>query len=1256
MLYRDLVDFDPIETIIQLRDADEVEEARGLVRTYVISDRMADQLVDLVIPQLQFLRPHDNKGVLVVGNYGTGKSHLMSVLSAVAEYPQLVPLLDHPEVREAAQTIAGRFKVLRTEIGGVTGSLRDILLSELEVALEDWGTPYTFPPADRVTNNKEILIEAVARFRERYPDHGILLVVDELLDYLRTRDERALILDLGFLRELGEVAALTPFRFLGGVQETLFDNPRFAFVAEQLRRVRDRFAQVRIAREDIAYVVSHRLLRKTDEQRAWIEEHLRAFTPLYGLLAERMDEFAALYPIHPAYVEAFERVYVAEKREVLQTFSRAIAAILDEEVPEGRPGVISYDHYWDVLRDNPTMRSLPEVGKVVDVSGVLEGRVRNAYTRPHLLDVALRIIHALSVQRLTTSDIRKPLGVTAEELRDGLFLHVRLPEPSAEFLLGQVQVALQAIVRTVSGQFISYNEENGQYYLDVEKVVDIDAKIATRAGMLSDDELNHYFFDALQQLLNLSTTTYVSNYPIWFYEVPWRDHNVTRPGYLFFGAPNERSTAQPPRDFYLYVLAPYPTKAWKDEELDDEVIFQLTGLGQEFRELLLAYAGARAMATESPEHRRQYADKADAGLRRLLRWFRNHLRDHLQILHQGATRPLGAVLAEARSTASADFGELLDVVGAHTLAPHFEEKYPHYPSFPRLSQPITEAARGPSAVEAVRSLAGRGRTNLAESVLEGLQLLDAEGNVRPALSPYAGRYLSLLEKKAQGQVVNRGEVIEQVAKGVQPIEKGVAFGLEPEWIVVALLALVYNGEIVLSLDGRETLDAGNLERAALRAIEGLVDFRFYGAPKSLPLNLWVEIFQGLGLQPGLIRDENTREAAVREGLQPKVTQELERAARLEARLQQGVSLWNTSLFTDRFRAEVEEGWVTGVEAPEVSLPSTDLLSHVRGYKQFLEGLSRFNTVGKLRNLRVAKGEVDDALEDKAVVERAAGLLELVDRVQPLTAYLAEAQANLPEEHPWAVKAAVARGELLAAVRRVGRGEEEVAAPALIQRLRALKQEYVEEYARLHRRLVLGQQGDRKRQRLYDDSRLQALDELARIDLLSRSELEGWKDVVIGLPVCKQFHEAAVEETPTCPYCGLRPARRAGGAPAEGVLRTLDDRLDLLLRQWRQALKDALASETAQGSLNAMAPAERGPIEAFMQQEVESATVPEGFVTAAQQALRGIEALALREEELLAALKDGGLPCTVEALKERFRAFVERAMRGHDERSTRLTLE
>ena len=90
MKYRDLVDFEPIESVIQLQQADSPDYLRQLVQTFVISDGMAKQLSDLVIPNLQFLKAADNKGVLVVGNYGTGKSHLLSLISGIAEQADMV--------------------------------------------------------------------------------------------------------------------------------------------------------------------------------------------------------------------------------------------------------------------------------------------------------------------------------------------------------------------------------------------------------------------------------------------------------------------------------------------------------------------------------------------------------------------------------------------------------------------------------------------------------------------------------------------------------------------------------------------------------------------------------------------------------------------------------------------------------------------------------------------------------------------------------------------------------------------------------------------------------------------------------------------------------------------------------------------------------------------------------------------------------------------------------------------------------------
>ena len=141
MLYNELIQFESLESVIQLLTADEKGTAGHLVETYVVSDRMADLLLNLMLPNLQIDRPADNKGVLVVGNYGTGKTHLMAVLSAVAEHGDLAAGLRNDAVREAAGAIAGRFKVLRMELGGVEKSLRDIILDELQTFLEGLGCP-----------------------------------------------------------------------------------------------------------------------------------------------------------------------------------------------------------------------------------------------------------------------------------------------------------------------------------------------------------------------------------------------------------------------------------------------------------------------------------------------------------------------------------------------------------------------------------------------------------------------------------------------------------------------------------------------------------------------------------------------------------------------------------------------------------------------------------------------------------------------------------------------------------------------------------------------------------------------------------------------------------------------------------------------------------------------------------------------------------------------------------------------------------
>lgn len=1259
MFYRDLIQFEPIESIIQLREANDAGRAADLVRTYVISDRMTDVLANVVIPQLSLDQPVDHKGILVVGNYGTGKSHLMSVLSAVAEYPSLVDSIGNDAVRAAAGAITGRFKVVRVELGGVSRSLRDNLLDELQRALASWGTPYAFPAASELTNHKDVLIQAVAGFQQHYPDQGILMVVDELLDFLRGRSDRELILDLSFLRELGEVAALTSFRFMGGVQETLFDNPRFLFVSDQLRRVKDRFVQLTIVREDIAFVVSQRLLRKDDAQIARITEHLRRFAPLYPELAERLPDFARLFPIHPAYIDMFDQLFIAEKRQALVTFRDAVQAMLDRPLPEDEPGLLSYDHYWSRILDDPSLRTAAGVSEVVDKSGVLEAKIRNAYTRPNLRPVALRLIRALSVRRLMTDDIYVPLGVTAAELRDDLLPHLPLPEQSADFLLDQVEIALREIMHTVSGQYISHNVENGQYYLDIKKDIDFDARIHDRGEAMDDNELNRYFFDALRQVLGLSTTTYLSGHSIWPYELPWAPKQVTRPGYFFFGLPDERGTAQPPRDFYVYFVPPFGRRTAVDvEPRQDEVLLALSQLDSGFTDLLRLYAGARALANESPGYRDTYQDKATGRggtLGRLTAWLNENLSTRLQVTYEGETQTLRQALAGAHSTAGPTVDDLIKLLAAHLLEPHFAEAYPDYPAFTKMRTEVTEGGRPAVAREAINAIVRGTRTVLGTAALEGLGLLDDDDALRPHRSLYARRYLEILQAKPENQVVNRGELIQVVGNGqIGLLEKDIPFRLEPEWAAVVLLALVQNGDIVLTVDGKEALDAGNVERAAIINIADLAGFRHYARTRGVPVERWARIYDAFGLSPGLVRDETQRERGIGQ-FQDAAGRESRRVAELRGKLGYSLQLWNQPLFTDPTLI-TQGGVVESAIREAVSLPHNHFDPQLRRYDTALEKLARYNTTGKLRNLDLGDDEIDDLMADRAVVDRLAAVLDLVTALSPMTGYLAQAEAVMPADHPWPVRAAAEREAILLEVRRMARGDTAVNRSAPAQRLEALKRDYRAAYAELHRASVLGPAERERKARLAADPRLAALRTLAGVDLLRENEptLNWWIGRLDGLRVCAEFHDGLLESRPLC-VCGFRPDRDTASQSPVAALDDLDGRLDGLLSGWQTALRAALAGESVQESLRGMTPAERAPIEQFLAPAGDDPTLPAGFVESVNRALRGIRTLALDSGALLDALREGGLPCTFDELLERFGHFAGKAMYGHDRAATRLTL-
>ena len=215
MRYGDLFTLNPITTVIQLNLADQKEEARELVARFVFTPTLAEQFETLLLPQLTFGGQVEGKGIFVVGNYGTGKSHVMSLVSSIAEHADLLGDVRESAWRDKLEPISGKYRVHRCQIAGSTMGLYNLVAKELTDFAANNGFAFEFTPQNQVVNIKVEFKRFQTTFEQHFPNQGVMLVVDELLHYLESRDnDQGLVLDLSILQTLPRVmarAVLTPF-------------------------------------------------------------------------------------------------------------------------------------------------------------------------------------------------------------------------------------------------------------------------------------------------------------------------------------------------------------------------------------------------------------------------------------------------------------------------------------------------------------------------------------------------------------------------------------------------------------------------------------------------------------------------------------------------------------------------------------------------------------------------------------------------------------------------------------------------------------------------------------------------------------------------------------------------------------------------------------------------------------------------------------------------------------------------------------
>lgn len=929
MKYRDLIQFEPINEVVQFdlikngKEEDKAKYKSSLVSNFVFSDTYEKAIIPEICRNLDYTAGYDTFGLQIVGNYGTGKSHLMSLFSLVAEDANLLSLVKSESARKVLANIAGRYMIIRFELGS-TEELWNIVCEQIDETIASWGMNYSIA-ADTKGMYRDRLNRLMAHFEEAFPGKGLMIVIDEMLSYLKGRatDDR-LNRDLAVLQALGQMSSHSKFRMVFGVQELIYNTPQFQFAADMLGRVNDRFRQITITKQDVQFVVQQRMLHKTDEQRQIIRQHLSKFTEFFTDMHAKLDEYTNLFPVHPAFFDNFQLIRVGKsQREVMKTLSKKFGAILDQDVPETQPGLICYDHYWDDL-NVPAMMTEPDVRRVAEIMNTVHQKIDENFTgaRQKKAPLAHRISNACAVKILQDT-LEKTNGVSAENLVDDL-CYLDAGCMDREFLMDTISTTAKQIVTATVGQYFEKNDTNQEYHLRIEGGVNYEQKIKDYILTMSEDKKDSHFYNFLCEFLPIEVEQYKREFKIYRHRIDWKSHKTMLDGYIFFGNPNERSTAQPELQFYIYFMPLFNKAKMAHGDEPDSIYIHVENYSQEFKELLELYASAEELigsvdSSQKPfyqQFKKRYEDK-------LKPVFQQDFMHATEIYYQGEKQVITPQMMTGGSKE-----QIVSNIASTLLEDYFCQQLPNYPKFTLLRSSLTKENRAGIVKAARQKIANPMQPNRdGEAILAGLGLLQ-QNELSTETSIYATSIRTMLENKGEGQVLNRDEIVHQFYndKGWETVWYSNDYQLDADFEFLVLMTMVALGEIEIELPGK-TINAVNLKDAVDLPPESFYSFTHITRPKGLNLALVRELFLGV--------------------LGKDLTAQIQNPEVYTALVSNAKAIAATSV---KISAEIANGiYVENVEVLD-TLTATDIRNELKTLSNCCDRIQNFASPTKLRNL------------------------------------------------------------------------------------------------------------------------------------------------------------------------------------------------------------------------------------------------------------------------------------------------------------------
>ena len=848
----------------------------------------------------------------------------------------------------------------------------EVITYKIENYLEELGVDFSFEGHGPKSYFDKLQL-MMAEFEERFPDKGFLIVIDEMLAYLKGRASDKLNNDLQVLQALGQACDSSKFKFVFGVQELIYHSTEFQFAGAMLQKVNDRYKDILITKEDVAFIVKKRLLSKDEHQKQKVKKHLEPYQALFTDLHARTQEYVELFPVHPSYFENFEKIRIGKsQREILKTLSNQFQNILEQDIPKDNPGLLTYDSYWEHMKGESDLMADPDIRKIKEVTDTVSDKIDTFFTGGRTANkvVANRIANACAIKVLQ-QELTKQHGTNAENLVDDLCLTnpIALMEKDRQLLVDTIESAAGNIITASSGEFFDKNNENGEYHLRIEGGINYDQKIKEYADQMPESNKDDYFFKFLGVNLPLDLDiTFRPGFKIWSHAIEWKSHKTFRDGYIFFGNPNEKSTTQPRQHFYMYFMPIFDESKKIRNHEEDEVYFIFDDLSEEFKKAVTLYGAALALAGHADSSKKTiYNQKINELNKKARNLFDQEYVQITKVDYMGKELPLGGFqLPGAGSTKEQVFSD----VASDVFEPWFNNENPDYPSFSQLNTPNHHDNFKKRIEAALFKVANPEKSNKdGEAILSGLGCY-VPGMLDISHSQYAKNVVKQLKDKGDGKVLNKDEIITYVEHSENVwLSNDYKIEAELEFTVLATLAAL--GEIEITLSSGQSLNASNLNELRNLDRYDFFSFTHVKPPKGLNEAALKEMFVtllGRDLSKQL-KDPNTYTSLV-----TAAEDWAKRTVSLLSKIQGGY---------------MERG---------ITLVTKEEASHYRqkftAFSGFCDKLASYTTEAKMKNFQFTIEQIKGVFEAKPLIEKVeAKLKEFADFTDDVS-YLNQAKQYL----------------------------------------------------------------------------------------------------------------------------------------------------------------------------------------------------------------------------------------------------------------------